>query len=646
MPVYNGFKYLKQAIDSVLEQTFSDFEFLIINDGSTDTTADIVRSYLDKRVRLIDNGRNIGLIASLNKGIELAKGEYIARMDCDDICLPERFEKEVEYLEMHPEVCMVAAHVAFIDEQGNEIGHWREDMITKTFEQIKSFLPKENCIAHPTVMMRKSVIQPIGYNKSFKYSEDWGLWLMLLANGEKFTKLDTVLLKYRVHAEGTTVKVNTEGPRKKMIRFKFNYLKYRIGKLSLKNTDYKVLTSLIISSARYFFPGIYSFAGKIYSTRPLLFIQQFTRIKNRFNKNDKAISHIFFFPFYQAGGAEKVHAAIVETVADRTPIVIVTSSSGPSEFRHELEKSAEVYDVNQLLNWPFAKKWLTKKISSISNNQAILFGSNSRYYYELLADLPDGAKAIDLIHAFMHDYEDGSEKWSLPVVNKLRNRVVINQKTKKDLEELYKRHNIAPDLLDRVTCITNFTDRKEIALKEHGKLNVLFAGRGTEEKRVYLISHIARILGEKKVNIEFHFAGDVANAIPKEDLPYCVLHGVISETTEMDKLYAKAHITLITSSREGFPMTIMEAMMAGVVPISTNVGGISEHVQQNKTGILINNTTENEIVAEIVKALEHFEKNREELNSISVSAHEYAIVNLGKEKFVNAYKTLLGNNGL
>ena len=99
MAVYNGEKFLKEAMESILTQTFTDFEFLIINDGSTDNSVKIIEEFNDPRIRLIHNEKNLKLIASLNKGISLAKGKYIARMDCDDISMPYRLEKEVDFLE-------------------------------------------------------------------------------------------------------------------------------------------------------------------------------------------------------------------------------------------------------------------------------------------------------------------------------------------------------------------------------------------------------------------------------------------------------------------------------------------------------------------------------------------------------------------
>jgi glycosyltransferase involved in cell wall biosynthesis len=99
MPVYNGEKYLREAIDSILNQTFTDFEFLIVDDGSTDNSVEIINSYQNSRINLVKNDKNEGLVYTLNRGLSLAKGEYIARMDCDDISLPERLKKQIDFLD-------------------------------------------------------------------------------------------------------------------------------------------------------------------------------------------------------------------------------------------------------------------------------------------------------------------------------------------------------------------------------------------------------------------------------------------------------------------------------------------------------------------------------------------------------------------
>ena len=122
MPVFNEEKYIAQAIDSIICQTYSNFEFIIINDGSSDSSIDIIKSYNDKRIRVIDNGKNIGISQSLNKGINISQGEYIARMDANDIATQNRFEMQINYLENN-EVTLVGTHHDIINENSVVIGH-------------------------------------------------------------------------------------------------------------------------------------------------------------------------------------------------------------------------------------------------------------------------------------------------------------------------------------------------------------------------------------------------------------------------------------------------------------------------------------------------------------------------------------------
>jgi len=193
MPVYNGEKFLAEAIDSILCQTFKDFEFLIINDGSTDKTKEIIQSYTDPRIRYVENEKNIKLIASLNKGLDLAKGRYIARMDADDISLPERLEKQFSFMEKNSEIgfCGTKANVF----EGKLLKKFPE-----TDDDIRIRMFFFNHIPHPSVMLRKSVLvqNNLKYDKNYIHAEDYALWLQML----KFTNvyiIQETLVLHRLH---------------------------------------------------------------------------------------------------------------------------------------------------------------------------------------------------------------------------------------------------------------------------------------------------------------------------------------------------------------------------------------------------------------------------------------------------------------
>ncbi len=245
MPVYNGEEYLREAIESILGQSFTDFELLIINDGSTDRSVEIIQSYRDPRIRLVHNERNMGLVPTLNKGVKLANGEYIARMDADDISLPERFAKEVLFLDSHPLISVVSVKALLINAKGTEDGLWLADKNTTTWSEIYQLLPKENCVVHPGVMIRKEVIANYGFNPKQKDAEDYDLWLRIASDGHKIEKIDEELLKYRIHSNSITTISKTGRPLRTLIFAKYNYLLHKIAKKQFNGFDIKVLLCLI-----------------------------------------------------------------------------------------------------------------------------------------------------------------------------------------------------------------------------------------------------------------------------------------------------------------------------------------------------------------------------------------------------------------
>lgn len=200
MSVYNGQRYLREAIESILNQTFTDFEFIIINDGSTDNSLEIIQSYDDSRIRIVNNETNIGLTKSLNKAIKQARGKYTARQDGDDISLPHRFLEQLSYLERHPEVALLGTSVYHIDEQGKVLG--RVIVLTKPGDK----LLKENQFNHGSTMFNKNVVVRLGgYNEILKYSQDYELWLKIAKN-HQVSNLSQLLYKLRFHEETISLK--------------------------------------------------------------------------------------------------------------------------------------------------------------------------------------------------------------------------------------------------------------------------------------------------------------------------------------------------------------------------------------------------------------------------------------------------------
>lgn len=196
MSVYNDARFVAEAVDSILSQTFSDFEFIIVDDGSSDATPAILKQYADPRVTVLRNERNVGLTKSLNRGLEATQGEYVARQDADDRSLPHRLAHQVKFLDTHPEICLVGTGFVRVDEEGRELG-----TVTMPTEpaQIREMLFYAHCFCHGSTMGRRADLQAIGgYDERFVAAQDIDLWLRL-AERCQLANLPTVDYAFRTH---------------------------------------------------------------------------------------------------------------------------------------------------------------------------------------------------------------------------------------------------------------------------------------------------------------------------------------------------------------------------------------------------------------------------------------------------------------
>ncbi len=218
MSAYNSENFINDAIESVLNQTYKDFEFIIVDDGSTDKTLSIIKRFKDKRIKLIQNSRNEGLTKSLNIGLEAAEGKYVARMDADDICNPDRLFLQINFLKKNPNIGVLGTDITYINETGKKFKSIAKLKNLKT-NNIFSYLvnmqkPKshnlcvwyllfKNCFYHPTVMFDKDIVRNSGGYKA-KRSEDLDLWIRLF-NKTNFANLKTSLLYHRIHSNQSSL---------------------------------------------------------------------------------------------------------------------------------------------------------------------------------------------------------------------------------------------------------------------------------------------------------------------------------------------------------------------------------------------------------------------------------------------------------
>lgn len=232
MPVYNGEKYVGEAIKSILNQTFTDFEFLIIDDGSTDHSVEIIKSYKDNRIRLLQNPTNYGIVYSRNKGISEAKGVYVAMFDCDDISCSSRLQEQVNFLDINSDFGMVGAGISIIDSKNNLTGN--EYICKAPSEKIPSLLLFSNCFAQSSVMVRKNLLKLECYRESYRLAEDYDLWVRL-SYITKMCNLPKVLILYRVHGNNTSCKNG-----QLMDLYACNIIRYQLNKLGITPSESQI----------------------------------------------------------------------------------------------------------------------------------------------------------------------------------------------------------------------------------------------------------------------------------------------------------------------------------------------------------------------------------------------------------------------
>lgn len=228
-------EYLCTAIESILNQTFKDFEFIIVDDCGKNNLDEIVEKYNDKRIKIVKNDKNRGLVYSLNHGIKEAKGEYIVRMDTDDIADKKRIEKLYGYIKSHPEYAVVSSRVVEFSEN-QKLG-----ILGKKGEKSKKDIMHGNILIHPSVIMRKDAIEKVGYYKDYTRAEDFVLWCDLLLDGYRLYTMNDILLKYRV---------NPEDYNKRKLKYRKGEIKARLEyypKLGANIKDYLYIIKSLIS---------------------------------------------------------------------------------------------------------------------------------------------------------------------------------------------------------------------------------------------------------------------------------------------------------------------------------------------------------------------------------------------------------------
>ncbi|HMI04320.1 MAG TPA: glycosyltransferase family 4 protein [Pedobacter sp.] len=332
----------------------------------------------------------------------------------------------------------------------------------------------------------------------------------------------------------------------------------------------------------------------------------------------------FFFPSWSFGGAERVHVDIMNIFSDPKPLCFITDRSISNGFKKEFEAAADTINLGRWSEKKQFKRHLFKKLAEAINSQEhpIVSGWCSKFMYDLIPLLAPHVKVIDIIHNFMDD-DKGIEWYSIPHIPRLDKRILVGKGLVQQFQKLYEINHIPNEYLNRLTVIQN-----KIAFDNHfpvknydGILQILFIARNSPEKRPDVLIRIAEICHQLNLPVEFKIIGDFKpeeTAIP----PNAVLIGEVHDKTTLNNYYKDGHLLLLTSHRESWGLVVFEGMNMGVVPISTNVGELSNYISiEKENGILVENLSNAEDLAMLfVEKLEFFIKNRPLLSKFSNNA--------------------------
>lgn len=352
---------------------------------------------------------------------------------------------------------------------------------------------------------------------------------------------------------------------------------------------------------------------------------------------------LMFFHRYAMGGAEKVHLEVIRALLDYSPTVVFCYPSKDDLFLKDYQSTGvALLDKSGCMMKPWCRNIMLGYFSKILNKQEkkiILFGSVCGFFYELVPYINrETVSIIDLIHVI-----DQSNKNSIyQNIGRYESRILINRQTYNEVQEKYISFGIENKFKKQIKLIYNAVPIPAILTpKDSNALNVIFVGRADDVKRVHIVGKVASLCMKKKLSVKYRLIGDVESKVYDEDKD-CV--AFVSKKNDLSDEYEKADVILLTSSSEGFPMVIMEAMAYGVIPIVTDVGGLSDHIVNGETGFLVENfDDESKIVDSFVVLMEKLIDDQKKRQVLSENVYVYAKNNFSKMTFDLKYKELFND---
>lgn len=364
------------------------------------------------------------------------------------------------------------------------------------------------------------------------------------------------------------------------------------------------------------------------------------RLIARFRPLKAEYDIFFFFPFYHVGGAEKVHSEIVQLFPEKKVAVFFTKKSVNEAMLPKFRgANITVFSISAYTDnkWLYFLNLIWRGIAAAyihrQQRRPLVFNGQCNFAYKLSPHLRKDIRQTELIHSFC-----SFSYIRIPFIPFYDTTVMISRDAINSHLALYRQYGIPAAYAERIRLIMNGIPLPEnTASQAKGPLRILYVGRGTAEKRAHLVARIGQAAG-----IQAGFVGPVEDAIPADLRAGCVFYGEQTDPEAIDRLYRQHQVIVITSSREGFPMVIMEGMARGLAVLATNVGDIPYHVHSPEAGHLLDvNLAENALVADAAACLREWAQRPELLCRMREHNIRYAREHFGMDAFATAYRSLL-----
>jgi glycosyltransferase involved in cell wall biosynthesis len=373
----------------------------------------------------------------------------------------------------------------------------------------------------------------------------------------------------------------------------------------------------------------------------LFFLYPLARLRRK-----SASGIFFFFDRFSLGGAQRIHLDILKTIPELDKQIFFTRYSPNAIFKEEFYSIPDTdnSDIHVWCDFLLLRLFSVHYFSFYINRhkQAQVFGANSTFFYDMLPFINDRITKTELLHNFTFG-KKGMEFFGLLNVEFLTNRIVYDSFTLSNIKKQYEEYKIDPVFLQKIWFIEPGVDiPREVIKKFDFPLKIICAGRGGPQKRIWLVNRIAEYCLDKEWPVRFYFAGTLISELSEKTRSASVLYGEVSNADAMGQILSNAEIALLTSSYEGFPMFIKEAMAHGCIPVVTALPGNLTHLRDGENCLLINEIQdEDQIVSEALGQISLLIHDKALCRKLSKNAHQYAEIYFNRTAFTTAYRELL-----